>query len=148
MTQSSTPVHEPPPDAAYETRDVSVRAVLWLALGIVFAAVIVHVGLWILLASLRSEAHQHDPRLSPLAETQPTPPAPRLQSAPSQDYQQFRREEDERLHSYGWVDREHKVVRIPIARAMELLAERGEPKIDPPQKTPAQGAAKPDDSAR
>jgi hypothetical protein len=148
MTLSSTPLHDPPPATAYEKRDVSIRAVLWLALGIVIAAVIVHVGLWVLLASLRREARQHDPRLSPLAETQPTPPAPRLQSAPSQDYRQFRREEDERLHSYGWVDREHKVVRIPIERAMELLAERGEPKIDLPQETPAQGTAKTGDSAR
>jgi hypothetical protein len=32
-----------------------------------------------------------------------------------------------RLSSYGWVDREAGIVRIPIDRAMDLLAERGLP---------------------
>lgn len=29
------------------------------------------------------------------------------------------------LHSYGWIDREHGVVRIPVERAVELLLARG-----------------------
>ena len=31
------------------------------------------------------------------------------------------------MHSYGWVDQQAGVVRIPIDRAMELLAQRGLP---------------------
>jgi hypothetical protein len=31
----------------------------------------------------------------------------------------------ERLQTYGWVDREKGVVRVPIRRAMELAIERG-----------------------
>ncbi len=31
------------------------------------------------------------------------------------------------MHSYGWVDQPAGVVRIPIDRAMELLAQRGLP---------------------
>ena len=29
------------------------------------------------------------------------------------------------LHSYGWVDQQAGIVRIPIDRAMTLLTERG-----------------------
>ena len=32
---------------------------------------------------------------------------------------------EDRLQTYGWVDREKKTVRIPIQRAMELAIERG-----------------------
>jgi hypothetical protein len=32
---------------------------------------------------------------------------------------------DDRLQTYGWIDREKKIVRIPIQRAMELAVERG-----------------------
>ena len=36
-------------------------------------------------------------------------------------------QEEQTLHSYGWVDQPAGVVRIPIDRAMELLAQRGLP---------------------
>ena len=42
------------------------------------------------------------------------------------------------LGSYGWVDKSGGTVRIPIARAMALLAERG---IQPPPPAPAAPAA-------
>jgi hypothetical protein len=32
---------------------------------------------------------------------------------------------DNRLQTYGWTDRDKKIVRIPIQRAMELAVERG-----------------------
>lgn len=55
------------------------------------------------------------------------PPAPRLEETPVEDLRKFREAEDGKLNSYGWVDRTNGVVRIPIARAMELLAQRGVP---------------------
>jgi hypothetical protein len=41
--------------------------------------------------------------------------------------QKFRDEEDHLLTSYGWVDQNAGVVRLPIDRAKELLLERGLP---------------------
>jgi hypothetical protein len=55
------------------------------------------------------------------------PPEPRLEVTPVEDLRKFREAEDRALNAYGWMDREHGVVRIPIARAMELLAQRGLP---------------------
>ncbi|HEY7494835.1 MAG TPA: hypothetical protein VIH59_27505, partial [Candidatus Tectomicrobia bacterium] len=64
---------------------------------------------------------------APLVSAPQLPPEPRLQVAPAQELQQLHAEEDAILHSYGWVDQPAGVVRIPIERAMELLAERGLP---------------------
>jgi len=35
--------------------------------------------------------------------------------------------QDEKLTSYGWIDRSNGIVQIPIERAMDLLAQRGLP---------------------
>jgi hypothetical protein len=39
----------------------------------------------------------------------------------------LRAEEDEILGSYGWIDRERGIVRVPIDRAITLLAQKGLP---------------------
>ena len=54
-------------------------------------------------------------------------PAPRLQLAPEADLAALRAREDEVLNQYGWVDKKAGVVRIPIERAMDLIAQRGLP---------------------
>lgn len=43
------------------------------------------------------------------------------------NFQKFRAEEDHLLTSYGWVDQNAGVVRLPIDRAKALLLERGLP---------------------
>jgi len=55
------------------------------------------------------------------------PPPPRLQSYPFQDVKELRQEEGRLLHTYEWVDKNTGTVRIPIERAIEVLAERGLP---------------------
>jgi hypothetical protein len=65
-----------------------------------------------------------------LSEPVPVPPAPRLQVMPAQELQQGRMATEEILRSYGWVNKEAEIVRIPITRAMELLVERGLPSRD------------------
>jgi hypothetical protein len=55
------------------------------------------------------------------------PPKPRLQQDPSVDLRKLRESEDALLLHYGWADRSNGRVRIPISRAMDLLAEHGVP---------------------
>ena len=50
-----------------------------------------------------------------------------MQTDPLQELQTLHAEEDAVLNSYGWVDRKAGVVRIPVQRAIELLAQRGLP---------------------
>ena len=53
------------------------------------------------------------------------PPPPRLQVDPSRDLARFRAEEERRLDTYYWVDRDAGVVHIPIDRAIKKLVEQG-----------------------
>ena len=45
----------------------------------------------------------------------------------ARDWSGMLRKEQATLNSYGWVDRARGVVRIPIDREMQLIAERGFP---------------------
>ena len=60
-------------------------------------------------------------------------PQPRLQLHEHLDLERKRQAEDAILTSYGWVDRKAGVVRIPIERAMELVAERAQAKPEAPR---------------
>ena len=59
--------------------------------------------------------------------TRPLPPLPRLQTYSFDDVKGLRREEAKLLDHYGWVDKNAGTVRIPVSRAIELLANRGLP---------------------
>lgn len=57
----------------------------------------------------------------------PVPTAVTRRQNPQDEASRVRDEEDQLLHSYGWVDQNAGVVRIPIERAMDLLLQRGLP---------------------
>jgi len=81
-----------------------------------------------------ADVARHNKPLSPLAETQQIPAGPLLQVTPHADLKAFRASEHAVLHSYGWIDPKAGIVRIPIGRAMKLLAERGLPMPAPKAK--------------
>jgi hypothetical protein len=101
-----------------ERSDVDPRLIGALALGV---AIFLLVTPYALLAVYPNAA---DHRSGPQAGL-PQPPAPRLQVHPKTDLDRLRTKERERLTTYGWVDRERRIVHIPIEQAMELLAARG-----------------------
>jgi hypothetical protein len=82
------------------------------------------------------------PAPTPMEAQRVVPPEPRLQINPVTDVEALRRREQERLDSYGWVDKNAGVVRIPIHRAMDLILERGlpTPAPKPQQKRNVTGA--------
>lgn len=97
----------------------------WTLLGLMFAGLVIA---FLLFAGYNRIWLAQDPQPSRLAATLPTrPPEPRLQDLPAHDLQEFRKREAEALASYGWVEPNAGVVRIPIERAMELTLERGLP---------------------
>lgn len=101
-----------------ERSDVSPRLVAWLAGGL--AAFLVLTPFALLLVYPESASRRARTELPPL-------PAPRLQTNPAGDLRAFRQSEDARLSSFGWVDRDKGIVRMPIERAMGSIAERGMP---------------------
>jgi len=57
----------------------------------------------------------------------PLPPPPRLQNYPFYDLKALRGDENRVLEHYGWVDKNAGVGRIPVERAIDVLAEKGLP---------------------
>lgn len=115
----------------YEPRDVNVRAVVWFAVGLVVSAIVIHLalaGLWFLFAKQHPSP---DPPSRIVLQPRVLAPAPRLQANPIPEMKQFRMTEQDKLNSYGWVDKQHGIARIPIERAMDLIVERGLPTRGP-----------------
>ncbi|WP_448102140.1 hypothetical protein [Luteibacter jiangsuensis] len=52
------------------------------------------------------------------------PAGPNLQAQPRRDLELFRRGQ-RNADQWGWVDREHGIARIPVERAMQLMAKDG-----------------------
>ncbi len=120
---------EKPGRPGYELTDISTRVVVVFATALVVAGVLVHVVVWALFAYLgQATTASYSPQY-PLASTGPAPlpPAPVLQVKPREELRDLRAEEDRILSSYGWVDPNAGIVRIPIDRAMQLVLQRGLP---------------------
>ena len=111
---------------AVGSRLLYVAGILFIALALL-GVIAVAILRPLMIASQEAE----NPPASPLAASygRTEPPAPRLQVDPALDIYDHRKAEQAVLTTYGWVDKGAGVVRIPIARAMSLLAERG---IQPP----------------
>lgn len=74
-------------------------------------------------------------------------PAPRLEVRPGANLAELRAAEDVDLTTYGWIDRNAEIVRIPIERAMELILERGLPDVGAGQTPLSLMQSRPDESA-
>lgn len=55
------------------------------------------------------------------------PPGPRLQTDAAGDLQRFRADEERRLNTYYWIDKQKGIVHVPIEQAMKKLAATGAP---------------------
>jgi hypothetical protein len=115
--------------AHHEESDVDIRAILGFGAALIVVAAVVHLLSYVLFAYFSGREGVRVPAEYPLAASQGhhEPPEPRLQTDPRQDLADMRAKEDEVLGSYGWVDRNAGVVRIPIDAAMKLTLERGLP---------------------
>jgi len=127
VEQAGTPVHDRGP--GFEERDVKFRNVIGAAVGGTIVTLIFVALMWWLYWHLADREAALSPPASPLASEygRKEPPAPRLQTDPRKDLQALHDHERELLTTYAWVDRDEGVIRIPVERAIALLAERGLP---------------------
>ena len=117
------------PTVHHETTDVNIRGILLFGVGLIVSGVLISLLVWVLFTYFASrEARRVAPQY-PLAAAQDVrvPPEPRLQTNPREDLQDLRAQEEQILNSYGWIDKNTGVVRIPIAEAMKLMVQRGLP---------------------
>jgi len=132
------PLHEP------NTVNIPgvVKFLVWLSVAVMVVALL----MWGLLNYFDKRKAQEAPPPSPLAPEVRVPPEPRLQGAPgsvkspAEDIRRFREQEDQMLSSYGWIDQQNGIIRIPIEQAKKMIEQKGLPATPP---GPSQGAAAP-----
>jgi hypothetical protein len=139
--------NEEAPDASagYEKRDASISVLLQFGFWLAVVIVITLFGMaW---------AFNYFSRIAPLGKpaapsavvspnVRELPPSPMVQATPHEDLVDFCQQQEQNVNTYGWVDRQAGIVRIPISRAMGLILAKGLP-ARPASEAPT-GAAAPD----
>ena len=111
--------------AGFETSDVPPVRVVVIGLGLAAGTGLIALLLFGLSQLLGSAVETSPP--GPLATVEREPPAPRLQIEPALELEEMQARDALILESYGWIDRDVGIARIPIERAIAILAERGWP---------------------
>lgn len=152
------------PEEAHEASDVNVRLILAFGVFLIVLAAVIHVVLYgfykgldkyyesrqspsnpMVQAASPAAGQPENPATEKSAETAEqatrrlvaTFPEPRLQPDEYRDYEVYRKKVAEQVTSYSWVDKNAGSVKIPIDRAIEVLAERGLPVAAGPAASPA-----------
>ena len=137
MTNQPTP-HEPINHDGFEQEDLSSRSALYFLAGLVLVGLVVYLIVFGMYRFLDSYATAHQPPMSPMVtpeadtravtpENAETFPQPRLEENERTQLRSFIEDQDRKLATYDWVDKDRGTVRIPIDRAMELIEQRGLP---------------------
>jgi hypothetical protein len=124
----------------FERQDLSSKPVYGFLISLVVIGVLVYFAVWGIFRVLDKYFAKHQAPTSPLVQQaatntrkiepgtiEQTFPEPRLETNERTEINDFRLGEEQTLNSYGWVDQNAGVVRIPITRAMDLIAQRGLP---------------------
>ena len=130
VPQSSGPANpHGNPDLNRETSDVNALSVLGFGAGLIVAAALIHFLVWLLFMYFSTREAQRVAPQYPLAagQVERLPPEPRLQTNPREELRDLQAQEDAVLGSYGLVDKDRGMVRIPIDQAMKLIVQRGLP---------------------
>lgn len=137
-------------EAEFEREDLPAKSVLLFLVGLAVVCVLAVLVLKGMYSYLDGYERRHEPVQNPLVQTTADTrsvspgdvtkfPQPRLETNEPREIDDFRVQEERTLHSYGWLDQQAGVVRIPIARAMELVAQRGLPTRPQAGTAPASG---------
>ncbi len=113
-------------------RELNIRFIVGFAIVLTAITVGMAALMWTTSSLLRGRLEARDPAppTLPAARVQPEPPEPRLQTDPEEDMTLMRTEEERLLSTYDWVDREGGIARVPIARAIELMATQAPPEAE------------------
>jgi len=127
-------------NGGFEHQDLMPGGIIYFLLGLAVATVLCLFGLRGLYEFLDHREKVSQPAVSPLVSSVPEDtrhvapgypqhvfPDPKLEEDERGQLNGIRMKEERALYSYGWVDEKAGVVRIPIERAMDLIAQRGLP---------------------
>ena len=119
---------------------------IWLGVAMAISAGIVYGTFW--LFEGREHTASEAAQVFPMAAGQvKEPPGPHLQTQPFKDIYMLRQSEQDKLTSYGWIDRNSGTARIPIDEAMRLVIDRNLVQTRPQADTASAGQVVGDSSA-
>ena len=122
-------VQAPHDGAGHEPDDLSVRAVVGFAAGLVVATGLVMAGIAGMMGYFSAEERQAETVHEELfKDPEGQYPGPQLQPNDARDMEEYRREEARQLSAYSW-DPKARVAHLPIERAMDLLVKTGLPAL-------------------
>lgn len=124
MPKNEEPVRK---DVMFEARDVNASVIGWVAVGVFVAALLIHGVVKLSYAYFSRTEFRNRKPVTLVKEAARPPSLPLLQVKPDQDLETLRQAERAILNSYGWVDQQKGVVRIPIDEAMKHVAAKGLP---------------------
>lgn len=137
------------PENRHEHRDVNVFALGKFAIGLVIVTIFcagIVAGVFQYL--LHREGGMFVSRIEPPpTDARQQPPEPRVEETPAMDEQEMRAAEEKLQTTYGWLDQDNGVVRLPIARAMDLVVGQGLPSRQTSFQSAAAGVSVPTASA-
>jgi hypothetical protein len=118
--------------------ELDFRGILVFVGGLVAVTLVVMALMWGVAVLFKGSLQRKDPAPPALAEAREArvPPGPNLQRNPSADLAAFRTAEEADLATWAWVDREKAIARVPVERALEIVAARGLP-APPPMPPPS-----------
>jgi hypothetical protein len=130
-------------NGGYERQDIGVAPVLYFLVGLAVSGLLVYFVVNGIYSYLERQSEAQQTSVSPLvtnapADTRKLPsdyrnylqqnfPSPQLEIDERDQLDKIRIEEEQTLSTYDWVDEKSGTLRIPIDRAMDLLAQRGLP---------------------
>jgi len=114
---------EKPASPGHETTDAEVKPILKFLIGLFVLIFVAMVGMSFLFDFFQQHFQGKAGPSTSLVDSKQIPPGPKLQPDPAKELSELRALEEKELNSYQWVDRDTGVFRIPINRAIELLAQ-------------------------
>jgi CHASE1-domain containing sensor protein len=150
--------HEQNPEVEFEHRDLNAGSIFAFLFGLAIFGLIIFIVLLGMYKFMDRYTGLHQPPVNPLATPvvnrgpQALPqarekfPEPRLEVNERTELQDFLQHQEQRLHSYGWVNEKAGVMHIPIDVAIRIVVQRGLPTRSPastPARVPGQQKTKP-----
>jgi hypothetical protein len=123
----------------FETQDLSPAGILYFMAGLAIVGALIYLIVMGMYRFLDAYDKKHQAPMNPMVQAtnedvrRPTNadamrfPEPRLEQNERGQLQEVIEKQDQILDSYDWVDQKDGIVRIPIDKAMDLLAQRGLP---------------------
>lgn len=119
--------HSPAPE-----KQLGLKEGIWAA---IFFTAFILIVLAVIALILRIMDLSRSPEAALPPATSAVTPEVQLQAYPKLDRLKMEKEAHEALSTYGWVNREKQIVRVPVERAMELLLEDNLPVRKEPSST-------------